>query len=205
MSKCIPIVSFRSGSTKPASSLGPSPPDDVDVQLPRLSNTRKTKTFIRQPYGQLSHTFKSTVFYSPEKQQVITATPLKTYKMVKILENQLIDLDIMPGAKPADLLAKASAIEQQNPQKAEALRALAEQKAKVLKNEMERKTAGMPLGGSAAAPEEEVPQQGGFVGGVKGVGMGLVNTVGALGKGVGDTLGNTVSPYLFFSLFVPGG
>jgi len=96
----------------------------------------------------------------------------------------------MPGLKPSDLLAQAMAIQSKSPEKAEALRQLAEQRAAGLMKEMERKTAGMPI---AAVPAPSSDQtSGGMVGGIQGVGMGLANTVGALGKGVGDTLGNTV-------------
>lgn len=130
--------------------------------------------------------------------------------MVKVLENQLIDLDVMPGQKPADLLNQAEKLQGQSPEKAEALRQLAAQRAASLLAEVNQKTAGVDLsslGGQAQGQQQqqsaaggaqegeqqqEQQQKGGFVQGAKGVGMGLTNTVGALGKGVGDTLGNTV-------------
>jgi len=120
--------------------------------------------------------------------------------MVKVLDNQIIDLDILPGLKPAELMAKASAIESKSPEQADALRQLAAHRAASLADEVERKTAGVPLaayspesGGSEnQAAGEQAQTEGGLVGNAKGVGFGLAETVGLLGKGVGDTLGNTV-------------
>ena len=110
--------------------------------------------------------------------------------MVKVLENQLIDLDLMPGQKPSDLLAKAKEIESQSPEKAQAMRQLAAQKAAGMMEEVQRKTSGVSLPGGPGNASEEQPdpnaspeeqqKAGGIVGGVKGVGMGLTNTVGSL-------------------------
>lgn len=128
--------------------------------------------------------------------------------MVKVLENKLVDLDVMPGAKNKEEAQQQATQQAQqvagqlSEQAQEKINNLPPEAQEQIRNATDKAQELAQLTGidkeqfdSAllAAKNQAAQGAGGFAEGAQNVAMGTASTVGGALKGVGDTLGNTVS------------